>query len=296
MTTKKKAKVRKLLIWGIIAIAVTASATVYLLRPKPLSYDSAVAQKGDITTNYTFSGNIEAKNRQAVVAERIIQVSKIYFLEGEKVKAGDVLIGTTTGEKIKAKINGEVANLEVDEGSQVMAGTKLMDIVDYDNLQIGIKVDEYDLPAVKPGKAATVRIEAIQKDLQGTVRSIAKEGSVVNGVTFFTAVIDPKKDQSLKIGMTADVTILNQKAGGVVTLPMTAIQFDANNKPYVLKMGANKAMVQTMITTGINNGQKAEIKQGVTEGETVYYAKITASDNFSLNSRIQGGQTDGGNT
>jgi len=328
MKTKRKSKVRKWIIFSVIIIAVAAAAAAYLLRPKPIAYDNVVAQKGDITTNYTFSGNIETKNRQTVMSEKIMQVSKLNFQEGATVKEGDILIKTTTGDEIKAKINGEITNLAAEEGAQVMAGTTLMEIVDYDNLQISIKVDEYDLPSVKTGREATVKIGAIQKYLTGKISRISREGTVAGGVTFFTTVkigaiqkyltgkisrisregtvaggvtfftadIDLAKNASLLIGMTADVTIQNQKATGVVTLPMTAIQFDANNAPFVLKKGENNTVVQTEITTGINDGQTVEIKKGVAEGETIYYSKTKAANNLDLGGRMQGGQTSDGNT
>ncbi len=296
MKTKRKSKVRKWIIFSVIIIAVAAAAAAYLLRPKPIAYDNVVAQKGDITTNYTFSGNIETKNRQTVMSEKIMQVSKLNFQEGATVKEGDILIKTTTGDEIKAKINGEITNLAAEEGAQVMAGTTLMEIVDYDNLQISIKVDEYDLPSVKTGREATVKIGAIQKYLTGKISRISREGTVAGGVTFFTADIDLAKNASLLIGMTADVTIQNQKATGVVTLPMTAIQFDANNAPFVLKKGENNTVVQTEITTGINDGQTVEIKKGVAEGETIYYSKTKAANNLDLGGRMQGGQTSDGNT
>jgi multidrug efflux pump subunit AcrA (membrane-fusion protein) len=282
MNAKRKSKVRRLLVFGLLILVLVAAGAAYVLRPKALPYDSAVAQKGDITTNYTFSGNIETKNRQTVMSERMLQVSKLNVKEGDQVKAGAVLLKTTTGEEIKAKIKGEIANLAVDEGAQVMAGTALMDIVDYDNLQVEIKVDEYDLSAVKTGKEATVKIGALQKELTGTVGKIAKEGTVSNGVTFFVANVDLKKDPNLKIGMSAEITLLNQKAAGVVTLPMTAVQFDSGNNPYVLKKENNGAFSQTAISTGINDGQRVEVKKGIAAGETVYYPKTTTGTGFGL--------------
>ncbi len=186
MKTKRKSKIRKWMIYSLITLVVISVASAYLLRPKPFSYDSVTAQKGDITTNYTFSGNIETQNRQTVMSEKIMQVSKLNFQEGDTVKKGDILLKTTTGEAIKAKINGEITNLTAEEGSQVMAGTMLMDIVDYDNLQISIKVDEYDLPAIKTGNEANIEIAAIQKKLKGTICSISREGTVAGGVTYDT--------------------------------------------------------------------------------------------------------------
>lgn len=64
------------------------------------------------------------------------------------------MINSTTGDEIKSKIDGEIVNLNLEEGSQIMAGAILMEIVDYENLEISIKVDEYDLAAVEKGQKA----------------------------------------------------------------------------------------------------------------------------------------------
>jgi HlyD family secretion protein len=231
---------------------------------------------GDISTSYKFSGNVETKNRQTVMSEKIMQVSKIYFKEGDTVKAGDILIKTSVGEQIKAKINGEIVNLDIEEGAQVMAGKKLMSIVDYDHLQVSVKVDEYDLTAVAKDKETTVSIGGIKKELTGTISSISKEGTSGNGITFFTAIIDLAKDADLRIGMSAEVTMENESVTGVVRLPMTAIQFDEENKAYVLKKGENNTYIKTGITTGINDGTTVEIKNGVVAGETIFYTKTKA--------------------
>ncbi|MGI1659271.1 MAG: hypothetical protein ACRKFN_09860 [Desulfitobacterium sp.] len=75
--------------------------------------------------------------------------------------------------------------------------------------------------------------------------------------------------------MTAEVKLLNNQATGVVTLPMAAIQFDDQNKPFILKKDATGTAVKTEISTGINDGTIVEIKDGVASEETILYPKAT---------------------
>ncbi|MPM50847.1 hypothetical protein SDC9_97593 [bioreactor metagenome] len=133
------------------------------------------------------------------------------------------------------------------------------------------------MAALAKGKETAVNIGALDKEIKGTISSISKEGQITNGVTYFMATIDLEKDESIKIGMSAEVTLLNSSAAGVVTLPMTVIQFDENNKPFVLKKDENGAPVKTEITTGINDGTIVEIKSGVKAGETILYQKVAAT-------------------
>ena len=163
MNVKTNSKKKKYIAISIITIAVVGIAVTFLMRPKTKAYENVTAKIGDITNYYSFSGNVETKNRQTVMSERVMQVSTIKVSEGDIVEVGTVLLTTTTGEEIKSKISGEVMNLTATENAQVMAGTKLLEIVDYNNLEIKVKVDEYDIAALATGKETSVNVGAIIK-------------------------------------------------------------------------------------------------------------------------------------
>ena len=290
MSGKKRSKKGKWITISIILIVVAGLITAIALRPKEINYESFVAKTADIATYYSFSGNIETKNRQTVLSEKVMQIDTLNVKDGDLVNDGDVLIKSTTGDEIKAKITGEIVNLKVEESIQVMSGAKLMEIVDYDNLRVSVKVDEYDLKAVVVGKETTVRIDALGTEIKGTIASVSKEGQTQNGVTFFLTTIDLEKNSALKVGLSTEVTMLSEKASGVVILPIKAILFDNDNNPYVLKKGEKAVPVRTAITTGINDGTSVEIKSGVSTGETVLF-NLTATA-----TGLFGGRTNAGNT
>lgn len=295
MNTKRKSKKGKWITLSIIAIVVVGLVAFIALRPKKTIYESIVAKTADITTYYSFSGNIETKNRQTVLSEKVMQISTINVKEGDLVKEGDVLLKSTTGDEIKAKIAGEIVNLKVEESAQVMSGAKLMEIVDYDNLQVSVKVDEYDLKAVAVGKETTVKIDALGTEIKGTIASVSKEGQTLNGVTFFVTTIDLEKNDALKVGMSTEVTMLSEKATGVVTLPIKAILFDNDNNPYVLKQGDKALPVKTAVTTGLNDGTSVEIKSGVTNGETALFTGTATTTAGLFGGRANAGNTGGTN-
>ena len=273
MSGKRKSKVKKWIAIGLVIAVIGGIAVMQWMKPTVSAYEQVKAEKDDIATVYSFSGNVETKNRQNVVADKMLQVSDIKVSEGDQVEEGDTLLTTTAGEKIKAKINGEVVTIAVEDQAQVMAGSPLMNIVDYDHLKVNVKVDEYDITSMKEGKEATVKISALNKEVKGTIQSVAKEGEILNGITFFVASIDLKKDKDIKIGMSAEVQLPGASAKGVVTLPMSTISFEENNQPYVLKQGKDDKEIKTVIETGINDGTKVEIKKGIVAGDTVLYKK-----------------------
>jgi len=83
MRSKKRSKIKKWITISIVIIVVVGFGAAFLLRPTPTRYESVVAETGDITTYYSFSGNIATKNRQTVISEKVMQISEIVMLEGD---------------------------------------------------------------------------------------------------------------------------------------------------------------------------------------------------------------------
>jgi len=288
MRNNKKGN-KKVIIWSIIGVLAVASGITLYAMPKKTNYTEVKATTGNLATNYSFSGSVEAKNRQTVFADRSMQVKEIKVQDGDKVSTDTVLMTTVVGGEIKSKIAGEVSTIYADENAQLMPGAKLIDIVDYSDLQLKVQVDEYDLSAIAKGKDATVTIHSFNKDISGKITDVSKEGEYTNGVTNFTATISLANDSNLRVGMSAEAKVLNQSASNVVLLPMSAIQFDANNNPYVLLKDLNNPPKTVGITLGINDGVHAEIKSGVTAKDTVLVPPIVKSTGFGSGAPMKQG-------
>lgn len=145
MKTKKSKKKRVIFI--AIACVVAISLIVgFALRPKAESYTEETVKQQDMATYYRFNGNIEAKDRQIVIAEGAMQMKNININEGDTILKNDVLFEGTQGQKIKAKIDGEVGEILIKEGAMVMSGTKLTNVTNYSDLQVTIKEEVVLIP------------------------------------------------------------------------------------------------------------------------------------------------------
>jgi HlyD family secretion protein len=85
-----KKKRKRLRNWVLVAAGAAIAVFVgsRLLAPKPLSYESVLAESMDITTWFSFAGNIEANSRETILSERSATIDDIYVSEGELVKEG----------------------------------------------------------------------------------------------------------------------------------------------------------------------------------------------------------------
>lgn len=275
MNKKRKPKYRKWIIL-VVVVGLFGIAANKFLTPKVIAYESAVAEVKDITTYYSFSGNIDSKNRETIIAERTSQIDDLFVTEGEIVEIGKDLVNPSSGDNLEAGIKGEISEIYINENDQVSAGTKLMEIVDYENLEVSVKIDEYELAAIEAGKEVTVKVNSLDQEIVGTIESVSKEGQVTNGVTYFIAIVSLEKDERLKVGMSTEITLTKNQAIGAVTLPMMAIQFEEDNTPFVFLKGLEGEPIKTQIETGVNDGTTVEILSGISmDDQILYTAKVS---------------------
>lgn len=277
--TKRKSK-KGLIVGMVIVVAVTGLGAVTRFKNNRENQYSEVTPKIEsIETYFTFSGNVESKNTQNVMAEKVMQISEIKVSEGDYVEKDAVLFKTSQGESIKAKVAGTVSNIFVEEDASVMAGAKLCDIIDFDNLQVTIKVDEYDLSSLAIDKEVSVTIGAIDKKINGKLSDISDTAINQNGVAYFTATLDLEKDGAVKVGMTAEAKILNNSARDVLTIPMKALQFNEEDETYVYIKGDRNVPTMQIVEVGINDGKTVEITEGLSDNQVVMYKGTEASSN-----------------
>ncbi|MEG2377512.1 MAG: efflux RND transporter periplasmic adaptor subunit [Clostridia bacterium] len=178
-----------------------------------------------------------------------------------------------TESRVTAKIAGEITKIYADENTTVMAGSPVLDIVDYATLAAEVKVDEYDVSAIQAGKKVAVTISPLSRDIEGTVVRLTRETDSIKAISYFVAKIELPNDKDLLEGMSVEVRSKKASTEGAVTISMKALQFDNENKPYVDVMDKDKKITRRSVEIGINDGLSVEIKSGLKAGETVYMKK-----------------------
>ncbi|SOC16613.1 HlyD family secretion protein [Ureibacillus xyleni] len=266
----KKIKITSFVVGGVLVVSLISGA--FLTNKGSASFEEEKVQTEDITTYYSFSGTVDAKSRQNIVSQKEMHVEEVLVKAGDQVKTGDVLVISSEGEEIKSEIDGEVAGVYTKNNSHAMKGTRLVDIVDYSNLHVKVKVDEYDLKYVEVDQEVDVTINALEKDIKGKIYAISKEAINENGISYFTAMIDFDKDESIRVGMSAETKVLKDSATGIKTISMKAIQFDSKNETYVMLSEDGKPIKQ-YVETGINDGTTIEIKSGLNADDVVMIPK-----------------------
>ncbi|WP_409343182.1 efflux RND transporter periplasmic adaptor subunit [Paenibacillus sp. MBLB4367] len=158
-------------------------------------------------------------------------------------------------------------------GAKVASGTQFGAVASLDTMQLPIQVDELDLPNIKAGMKASVKVDALSgRSLEGEVGQVSTVGTTTNGVTNYQAVVLVKNadpNSALKVGMTATGEILIQNKTDIITIPLDAMQ-QAQGKRFVkLKKADGTVEEQHEIKVGIRSKTAIEVTEGLKEGDQV---------------------------
>jgi macrolide-specific efflux system membrane fusion protein len=115
----------------------------------------------------------------------------------------------------------------------------------------------------------------------GTVQSIDDVSTLVsNVVTYYANVaLDPSPEAaSVKVGMTASIEVVVNKADNVLMLPATAISARGTTATVSVQTGSSTKDIQTrQVTLGLKGDQSVEITSGLAEGDKIVITRTSGT-------------------
>ena len=264
-----------LVVLGLAVGAVRLFVWPSLQASATTTYGSYTATTGTISNAMSFSGNVNVQNSETFTASSAGTVREIYVSEEQEVKAGDRLMRLTGGQTLEASFDGRVNTISVEEGDEVAAGATLIQVVDFNDLTISMRVDEYDISSVYVGRACTVNITALDLSFDSELSHIDRISSSGGGTAYYTVTAAVTVTDDVLPGMQATVTIPEEEAVDAVILNKEALSFDETNSAYVLMESEDGGMERVYVETGVDNDNYVEITSGLADGDTVYVVEET---------------------
>lgn len=158
--------------------------------------------------------------------------------------------------------------------------TTVLNLYPQGQFEFKISVDELDIFSIVLGQSAVVQFDGIpDKTFDATVIKISSVGQVANGFTTYAVTLSVTDDGTLKSGLNGTVKVIIQQHGGVLTLPVEAIQEDDDGSFVTL---ADGQQTKKPVQVGISDGLKIEIVSGLSEGDAVV---IRAAADLSTNAQ-----------
>ena len=213
------------------------------------------------------------------------KAKEAYLVQLQTVQKAQTNLGYAT---ITSPIDGVVLSKDVEEGQTVAASFSTPTLFtiarDLTDMQVVANVDEADIGNVRDGQKVTFTVDAFPDDtFEGRVKQVRQQGEEESNVVTYEVVISaPNNDLKLKPQLTANVNIYTEEIENVVSVPAKALRFspskemmndgekikdcNATNKLWIKEANILKAYP---VKTGITNGIRTQILEGVKEGTTV---------------------------
>ena len=189
--------------------------------------------------------------------------------------------GTSSDSSSTSSSTSSDTNTELTSAFSIAAG---------DEMTLSVNVDEMDILSIETGQKATVTFDAIEnKEYEGEITSIDKNGTTSNGTTKYPVEITLTKEDSMMSGMNASVTITTSEVSDALLVPAAAVTEEGNTSYVYTEKDSKTGELsgKTEVQTGDTDGTNIVITSGVSEGDTVYYSMAAggSSDDSSTDNQ-----------
>ena len=183
---------------------------------------------------------------------------------------------------VRSTISGLILDIPVKVGNSVIQantlneGTTVATVANMNDLIFDGNIDETEVGSLTEGMPVILTIGALQDDsFDATLEYISPKAVENNGTNQFeikAAVVVPP-DQTIRSGYSANAEIVLQEVAQVLSVPESALEF-AGDSTFVYVKGEGADYVRTPVKTGLSDGLRIEIKEGLSLGQTVRGGQI----------------------
>ncbi|HKY33094.1 MAG TPA: efflux RND transporter periplasmic adaptor subunit [Candidatus Polarisedimenticolia bacterium] len=167
----------------------------------------------------------------------------------------------------------EVGNAVASVVSAASGGTQIMTIADVSRMHVTGEVPESDVGRIEVGMPARIGVESFRdQTFSGRVSRIAPLGRERDNITSFQVEVIIENDtRLLRTGMTANAEIILEEHEGTLVIPEAAIVYGESGETSVevpdpeSETGRKKVAIKT----GISNGVRTEVLEGLSEKDLV---------------------------
>jgi membrane fusion protein (multidrug efflux system) len=171
---------------------------------------------------------------------------------------------------IVAPFAGIVGLRHVSVGEYITAGQALVNLEAIDPVKADFRVPEKFLPAIKVGQTIRIKVDAFPGDsFEGKVYAIDPRLDVA-GRSLLVRALVPNKDQRLRPGLFARVTVLLQLKEDALSVPEQAIVPQGDSQ-FVFKIVDGKVQF-TKVVIGTRREGRVEVIEGLSAGDQVVTA------------------------
>ena len=143
-------------------------------------------------------------------------------------------------------------------------------------MTLEITIDELDITALKPGMDAQVKVNALGGEkFTATITDVQNTGTTNNGGNSkFVVELTLARGANMLVGMNATATIILETVENVLAIPASAlVEVGTTTMVYTGYDEETETLLNpVVVTAGVSDGETVQILEGLSAGETYYYA------------------------
>lgn len=144
-----------------------------------------------------------------------------------------------------------------------------------DTMTLDITIDELDIKALQVGMTAQVKIDALGGEkYTAAITEIGNTGTNNGGNSKYTVELTMERAENMLSGMNATATIVLSTVNDVLTIPADALVEQGNQT--IVYTGYDEETETLLnpvaVKIGCSDGETVEILEGLSNGQTYYYA------------------------
>lgn len=172
---------------------------------------------------------------------------------------------------VVSEYSGVITQVDAAEGDSLGKGSSLITLNDYDEVTITVTVDDGDIEKIQEGDEVNISLSSFPDTVyQGVVEEIgdASVNTYSSSVTYSVTVAVRGDMTGVYTGMSGEVTFITKETKDVVYITNRAVYRDGADS-YVYVRDGDGNVVRKEIVTGFSDGISAEVKEGLSQGDTV---------------------------
>jgi len=187
--------------------------------------------------------------------------------------------GSYANTLIRSTVTGMVLDVPVKVGNQVIEsnnfneGTTIASVADVGKMIFVGKIDESEVGKIKENMPIEITVGAIEnKKFLAVLTYIAPKGIVENGAIQFEikASLENKDATFIRAGLSANASIILEKADKVLAIKESLVQFDKKTqKPYVEIETSLQKFQRKDLVLGVSDGIYVQIKSGIKASDKI---------------------------
>ncbi len=173
--------------------------------------------------------------------------------------------------RLTAPVSGVIGKKLIGAGETALPSQAVVTILDISSVKVKVAIPETEIGGISGNTSSIIKVEAIGRSFEG--------GRIEKGVqadalthTYDIRIHVANRERKLLPGMVASVLFSSDKRevkSEKLSMPVTAVQKQADGNLFVWTVGKDSTAHRTMITTGETLGNRIVVASGISEGERI---------------------------